>query len=46
MPHRAEGPDAIVLASILADLDTHPTAESWLIERDREIGDPGILGDH
>jgi predicted nucleic acid-binding protein len=40
-----EVPDAIVLASILSDLDIHPTAESWLIERDRDFGDPGILAE-
>jgi predicted nucleic acid-binding protein len=40
-----EGPDALVLASILADLESHPTDESWLIERDRDFGDPGILAD-
>ncbi len=40
-----EGPDALVLASILADLETYPTDESWLVERDRDFGDPGILAE-
>src|SRR6266702_523540 len=37
--------ETLLKGARFAVLDIHPTAESWLIERDRDFGDPGILAE-